>query len=53
MKKDPSKKPEPRTFLRKVRSKKGKKPVRKAKPIHRAWGLASRLEHIKTKEKKR
>jgi len=53
MKKDPSKKPEPRIFLGRVRSKKGKKPVRKTESIHRAWGLASRLEHIKTKEKKK
>jgi len=33
--------------------KKGKKLVGKAKSVYRAWGLAARLEHVKTKEKRK
>ena len=33
--------------------KKGKKLAGTAKPIYRAWGLATRLEHVKTKEKRK
>lgn len=33
--------------------KKGKKQIGKVKSVYRAWGLATRLEHVKTREKRK
>lgn len=33
--------------------KKGKNPMREVKSAYRAWGLATRLEHVKTREKRK